>query len=90
MARLCLPDGAVRGIDIQGAQTGTTTSYTAGRDGTVTVDNPQHERALREYGAFPANLGGPTPRGGYRCTGCGFAAYINTCSRCGGTCQKET
>lgn len=88
MTRLCLPDGAVRGIDIQGAQTGTTTSYTAGRDGTVTVDNPQHEKALRQYGAFPANLGGRPARGGYRCA-CGFASYVKTCSRCGGTCEKE-
>ncbi|MFI1535575.1 hypothetical protein [Streptomyces anandii] len=88
MARLCLPDGAVRGIDIQGAQTGTVTAYTAGRDGTVTVDNPQHERALRAYGAFPANLGG-APRGGRRCTGCGFGSYFTICSRCGGTCAKE-
>ncbi|MFJ8006075.1 hypothetical protein [Streptomyces fagopyri] len=88
MAKLCMPDGALRGIDIQGAQTGATTAYTPGRDGTVTVDNPQHERALRAYGAFPANLGG-RPRGGYTCTACGFAAYIKTCSRCGGTCERK-
>lgn len=89
MARLCLPDGAVKGVDVQGARTGTTTTYNAGRDGTVTVANPRHERALRELGAFPANLGG-RPRGGYRCTACGFGAYVTTCSRCGGTCEKET
>jgi hypothetical protein len=89
MARLCLPDGAVRGIDIQGAQTGATTAYTAGRDGTVTVDNPQHEKALRDAGAFSANLGGRTS-GGYRCSACGFAAYVTTCSRCGGNCEKES
>lgn len=89
MARLCMPDGAVRGIDVQGAQTGATTAYTPGRNGTVTVDNAQHEKALREYGAFPANLGGRT-RGGYRCTLCGFGAFFTSCSRCGGTCEKET
>lgn len=88
MTRLCLPDGAVRGVDIQGAYTGATTAYTAGRDGTVTVTNPQHERALRELGAFPANLGG-RPRGGYRCEPCGFGSYFKTCGRCGGTCEKE-
>ncbi|MBK3624914.1 hypothetical protein JHN59_08640 [Streptomyces sp. MBT49] len=87
MAKLCLPDGAVRGIDIRGAQTGSITAYTAGRDGTVTVDNPQHERALRAYGAFPANLGG-SARGGYRCV-CGFGSFFATCSRCGETCQRE-
>ncbi|MEU5426837.1 hypothetical protein AB0H73_14705 [Streptomyces olivoreticuli] len=90
MARLCLPDGAVHGVEIEGARTGARTgSYTAGRDGTVTVDNRQHERALRELGAFPSNLGG-RPRGGYRCTQCGFAAFITTCGRCGGTCEKES
>lgn len=88
MARLCLPDGAVRGVDVQGAITGATATYNAGRDGTVTVTNPQHERALRELGAFPANLGG-RPRGGYRCPDCGFGAYLLRCSRCGGTCEKE-
>jgi hypothetical protein len=88
VARLCLPDSAVRGVDIKGAQLGTTTSYTAGRDGTVTVTNLQHERALRELGAFPANLGG-RPRGGWRCPDCGFAAFIRTCSRCGGACERE-
>lgn len=89
MARLCLPDGAVCGVDIEGARTGLRTgSYTPGRDGTVTVDNPQHEKALRELGAFSANLGGRT-RGGFRCVDCGFSAFIKTCGRCGGTCEKE-
>lgn len=88
MARLCLPDGAVKGVDVQGARFGFKTSYDAGRDGTVTVDNARHERALRDLGAFPANLGG-RPRGGYRCVACGFAAFITTCGRCGGRCERE-
>lgn len=88
MARLCLPDSAVRGVDIKGARLGHTTRYTAGSSGTVTVTDPRHERALRELGAFTANLGGRT-RGGYRCGSCGFGAYITTCSRCGGDCEKE-
>lgn len=89
MARLCLPDSAVRGVDVQGARLGTTTSYNTGRDGTVTVDNPRHEKALRELGAFPANLGGRTS-GGYTCTDCGFGSFFKACGRCGGTCEKET
>jgi hypothetical protein len=89
VTRLCMPDGACRGIDIQGAQTGATTAYTPGRDGTVTVTNARHEKALRAYGAFPANLGGRT-RGGYRCPGCGFGSFVRTCSRCQGACEKET
>jgi|GEM_PF-3515397 hypothetical protein len=89
MARMCLPDGAVRGVDFEGARTGARMgSYTPSSDGTVTVDNPRHIKALREMGAFPANLGGRTS-GGYRCPDCGFAAYVKTCSRCGGTCERE-
>lgn len=89
MAQMCLPDGAVRGVDIEGARTGARMgSYTPGRDGTVTVDNPRHIRALREMGAFPANLGGRTA-GGFRCA-CGFGSFFKTCSRCGGTCERES
>lgn len=89
MAQMCLPDGAVRGVDFEGARTGAHMgSYTPGKDGTVTVDNPRHIRALREMGAFSANLGGRTS-GGYRCSDCGFGAFFKSCSRCGGTCERE-
>lgn len=90
MARLCLPDGAVRGVDMEGARTGAHMgSYTPGRDGTVTVDNPRHIQALRELGAFPANLGGRTG-GGFRCTDCSFGSFFKKCSRCGGACERES
>jgi hypothetical protein len=90
MAQMCLPDGAVKGVDIEGARTGARLgSYTPGRDGTVTVDNPRHIKALREMGAFAANLGGRT-RGGYRCPTCNFGSFFKTCSRCSGTCQRES
>lgn len=82
--KLAMPDGAVRGVEVEGAYTGATTSYNGP---IVEVTNPQHERALRELGAFPANIGG-RPRGGYRCE-CGFGSFFTTCSRCGGTCAKE-
>lgn len=90
MARMCLPDGAVRGVDFEGARTGAHLgSYTPSSDGTITVDNPRHIKALREMGAFSANLGGGTS-GGFRCETCGFGAYFKTCSRCGGTCTRES
>ncbi|MER5694952.1 hypothetical protein ACWDBO_31580 [Streptomyces mirabilis] len=90
MARLCLPDGAVRGVDMEGARTGAHMgSYTPGRDGTVTVDNPRHIKALRELGAFPANLGGRTG-GGFRCVACSFGSFFKKCSRCGGACERES
>jgi hypothetical protein len=90
MARLCMPDGAVRGVDMEGARTGAQLgSYTPGRDGTVTVDNPRHIKALRELGAFPANLGGRTG-GGFRCAVCSFGSFFKKCSRCGGACERES
>lgn len=83
--RLAMPDGAVMGIQIEGARTGATTSY----DGRIVdVDNRQHLKALREYGAFPVNVGGRTVAAGYRCT-CGFASFFKTCGRCGDTCARE-
>lgn len=88
MSRLCLPDGATRGVDVEGARFGGLARYTPGRDGTVEVTDPKHLRALRDLGAFPANLGGRT-KGGYHCLACGFAAFFTTCSRCGSTCEKE-
>nr|WP_202446858.1 hypothetical protein [Streptomyces sp. SID5468] len=81
-----MPDGAVTGIEVAGARTGRVTRYT-GR--IVDVDNPRHARALRAMGAFTVNIGGRTRSGGYRCPECGFAAYLKTCSRCGGTCTRE-
>lgn len=83
--KLAMPDAAVRGIQVEGAQTGRTVSY----DGSIVdVSNPLHERALRELGAFPANIGGRTA-GGFRCGDCGFGSFFVTCSRCGGTCGKD-
>lgn len=82
MTRLVMPDSACREIDIQGAQIGRTHRYSPGQDATVEVTNPQHERALRDAGCFPANLGGHTTRGGYTCSTCGFRGYFKRCSRC--------
>lgn len=28
-------------------------------------------------------------RAGYRCAGCGFGTFFRTCSRCGGSCERE-
>lgn len=90
MARMCLPDGAVRGVDFEGARTGAHLgSYTPSSDGTITVDNPRHIKALREMGAFAANLGGRA-RGGFRCGACGFGSFFRKCSRCGETCERES
>lgn len=85
--RIAAPDGAVAGMEVKTAQTGHVTRY--GRIAEVT--NRQHAKALLAEGAFVASLSGQTRRGiGYRCDDCGFGAFFATCSRCGGTCTKET
>lgn len=86
--RIAAPDGAVAGMEVKSAQTGRTTRY----DGRVVeVTNPQHAKALLDQGAFPASLSGQTRRSvGYRCDDCGFGSFFSTCSRCRGTCSKET
>lgn len=83
--QLAMPDKAVTGVDIEGAQSGRVTHY-EGR--IVATEDPQHIRALRDLGAFPINLGGRT-RGGYHCGACGFAGYFRRCGRCGTTCIRE-
>lgn len=85
--RIAAPDGAVAGMEVKGAQTGRVTKY-PGR--IMEVNNPMHVKALLSEGAFPASLSGRTASGlGYRCTACGFGAFLKTCGRCGGTCEKE-
>ena len=84
--RLAMPDGCVTGVTLDGVRTGRRAHY-QGR--IVDVDHPTDVKTLRDWGAFPVNQGGRVTRGGYRCPGCGFAAYVVTCSRCGATCEKE-
>jgi hypothetical protein len=81
--KYAMPDKACVGVSVEGTGGGKT--HYDGR--IVEVTNPRHQRALRELGAFPINLGG-VPDGGYRC-GCGFRSYFSTCSRCGERCEKE-
>lgn len=62
--------------------------YTA-RDGIYDM-HPRDARALVAAGGFWPSLSGATSRTvGYRCRTCGFGAYFTTCSRCGGTCERE-
>lgn len=83
--KLAMPDGAVCGVSVEGAQTGRKTHY----DGQIVeVSNPRHLRALKELGAFPVNLGGRTA-GGYHCTVCSFKGFFATCGRCGSPSEKE-
>lgn len=80
--RVAAPDGAVREVD------GVTGRRYRSRDGVYDM-HPSDAAALVKVGGFTPNLGGRT-RGGYRCTDCGFGAFVKTCGRCGGACEKET
>ncbi len=87
MPRIAAPDGAVAGMEIRDPRTDRIKRY----DGRIMdVDNPMHVKALVGEGAFLASLAGTARRStGYRCA-CGFGSYLPTCSRCGGTCSKES
>lgn len=86
--RLAAPDSAVAGMEVKGAQTGHVTRY-PGR--LMDVENPTHAKALLSEGAFQVSLSGRTRRGlGFRCASCGFGSFVKVCSRCGGTCERES
>lgn len=88
MARkLLAPDGAVKQTEVQDPN-GVTRRYDSST-GYVTVSDSD-ARALAREGFTPASLSGTTGRGvGRRCRDCGFGSFFTTCSRCGGTCDKE-
>lgn len=68
------PDRGCVGADVDGVR------Y-SGRF--IETDNPQHARALKDAGYFPASLGGVArARGGYDCPVCGFRSFFASCSRC--------
>jgi hypothetical protein len=79
--RVAAPDGAVREVD------GITGRRYRSCDGVYDM-HPADAAALVKAGGFNPNLGGRTS-GGYRCTACSFGSFFTTCSRCGGTCEKE-
>lgn len=49
--------------------------------------HPRDAKALIREGGFAPGVGLALGGGGYRCPGCGFAAVIRTCSRCGERCE---
>jgi hypothetical protein len=62
--------------------------YTS-RDGIYSVVDSD-VAALKNEGFTEKSLTGTTERGAGRvCTQCGFGSWFVTCSRCGGTCEKE-
>ena len=80
MAKLVAPDKGVRGADVT-TDSGSA-KYDVGRDGTITVDNPQHARQLKAEGFFEAAGASFAHIKGFPCS-CGFNSVFRICSKCG-------
>lgn len=89
MARkLLAPDGAVKQTDVTQSN-GMVRRYDAKHGGVYTVADSDAKALLAE-GFTEASAAGTFSRSsGRRCRQCGFGSFFTTCSRCGGTCDKE-
>lgn len=84
---LLAPDGAIAQTEVVDGRTGAKRRY----HGRIVTPHPADRRALLDAGYHERAAAGPAPAGaGRRCQACGFGSYFTTCSRCGGTCTRET
>ena len=81
MAELVPPNGGDKGVNVQ-TERGTY-RYTTKKDGTVTVNNPNHIRQMKAEGFINASAMGVVHAVGYPCESCGFGSFFAKCSRCG-------
>lgn len=59
------------------------------RDGTFHLSDVDAKRFVTAGGFYVPDMNTAVSRAeGYRCT-CGFGSWFKTCSRCGGTCERE-
>lgn len=86
--RLLSPDSSIRQTEVRDLS-GATRTYNAHSGGIVTVSDKDARSLLAEGYTEPSAAGTYARRVGRRCTGCGFASFFTTCSRCGGSCEKE-
>jgi hypothetical protein len=56
--------------------------------GSFEMSDRNAKLAVKAGGAI-ASVGGVTRGRGWVCTACGFRAFIATCGRCGGKCERE-
>jgi hypothetical protein len=86
--RFLAPDGAVAQTDVT-LPSGMVRRYNATDGGVYTVSDSD-ARAFKASGFTEASATGAFDRkAGRRCTSCGFGSFFVTCSRCGGSCEKE-
>jgi hypothetical protein len=84
MPRLVAPNDTMKQVEIQGAQTGRTRTYTQGRDGTMSVENPKHVSALKSQGFHEAGVNLAVSSGrGFVCPECGRRGWFRKCGKCG-------
>lgn len=80
--KVCAPDSAVREVESRGRRYAST-------DGVYDMPSSEAARLVAAGGFLPSLTGQTSKRVGYVCA-CGFGSYFTTCSRCGGTCSKES
>ena len=90
MTRLTPPDYHCKGIDVVDDR-GRKNSYNVDlkRNASFEPRSKADEKALRELGCAPANLGGRIATVGYPCRACGFQSLFRRCSRCGADNPRE-
>lgn len=84
MTRVILSDAIAQVDGLSGRR------YGGNTPGRVFDMTPEDARAVVKLGGALASVAGPVnSETGYRCPACGFGSYFRTCSRCGGTCERE-
>jgi hypothetical protein len=83
MARICMPQGSVAGIDHPRA------GRIHARRGIADVPDDIARDLIRYDGCFPV-AGKPLGAQGFICRSCGFHGYFKLCGRCGDCCERPT
>lgn len=85
MSRLLSPDDACTSVKVPDGRREATYN---GR--VIDVTAPSHIRVLKDAGYTVAGVAqGPARATGYRCGLCNFTTWFTTCSRCGGSCERD-
>jgi hypothetical protein len=80
--KVVAPARAVAEVD------GVTGARYKARDGIYDMSDRDGKALVAAGGFLPSLAGATSASTGFRCS-CGFGSYFKTCSRCGGTCERE-